>query len=76
VTTASRGSGAPAPANLLIDPAALERAYFDNRPDVANPQQLVSFGTSGHRGTSADGTFTEVLAAEAACWAMALEAAA
>jgi phosphoglucomutase len=58
-STLSPLAGKPAPANLLIDPAALERAYFDNRPDVANPQQLVSFGTSGHRGTSSNSTFTE-----------------
>ncbi|HEY1922757.1 MAG TPA: phosphoglucomutase (alpha-D-glucose-1,6-bisphosphate-dependent), partial [Tepidisphaeraceae bacterium] len=32
---------------------------FDRRPDLSNPQQLVSFGTSGHRGTPEDGSFTE-----------------
>lgn len=52
-------AGQPAPADFLIDPARLERAYYDTRPDPRNPQQLVSFGTSGHRGTSLDGTFTE-----------------
>ncbi len=39
--------------------AALERAYFERRPDVGDPTQLVSFGTSGHRGSALDGTFTE-----------------
>jgi phosphoglucomutase len=52
-------AGQPAPKDKLIDVAKLERDYFQNRPDFANPYQLVSFGTSGHRGTSADGTFTE-----------------
>jgi phosphoglucomutase len=52
-------AGQPAPREKLIDVAKLERDYFDNKPDLANPYQLVSFGTSGHRGTSSDGTFTE-----------------
>jgi phosphoglucomutase len=52
-------AGKPAPAQLLIDPAKLEREYHDRRPDVSDPRQLVSFGTSGHRGTALDGTFTE-----------------
>ncbi|HVS73369.1 MAG TPA: phosphoglucomutase (alpha-D-glucose-1,6-bisphosphate-dependent) [Phycisphaerae bacterium] len=52
-------AGKPAPASLLIDPAKLERAYFDNRPDFSSPAQRVSFGTSGHRGTSTNSTFTE-----------------
>jgi len=47
------------PAELLIDPAALERAYFAGRPDPAVPTQAVSFGTSGHRGTPVDLSFTE-----------------
>ena len=52
-------AGKPAPKDLLIDPAKLERDYFERRPDLSNPAQLVSFGTSGHRGTPLDGTFTE-----------------
>ncbi len=52
-------AGQPAPASMLIDVAQLERAYYDGRPDASNPAQAVSFGTSGHRGTSRDGTFTE-----------------
>jgi phosphoglucomutase len=52
-------AGKPAPKELLIDVAALERAYFERKPDLGNPTQLVSFGTSGHRGTALDGTFTE-----------------
>ncbi|MGD1070080.1 MAG: phosphoglucomutase (alpha-D-glucose-1,6-bisphosphate-dependent) [Bryobacteraceae bacterium] len=52
-------AGKPAPAELLIDPAKLEREYFDKKPDTADPAQLVSFGTSGHRGTPSNGTFNE-----------------
>ena len=52
-------AGKPAPANLLIDVAALTRDYFERKPDMTEPGQRVSFGTSGHRGTSLDGTFTE-----------------
>jgi phosphoglucomutase len=52
-------AGKPAPKNLLVDLARLERDYYERKPDVANPNQLVSFGTSGHRGTSLNGTFTE-----------------
>src|SRR5262245_65917338 len=52
-------AGKPAPAELLIDVPKLLHDYHTRRPDLADPQQLVSFGTSGHRGTSLDGTFTE-----------------
>src|SRR5215831_153658 len=52
-------AGKPAPANLLIDVARLERDYYERRPNVDDPVQLVSFGTSGDRGTPLDGTFTE-----------------
>ncbi len=52
-------AGKPAPADLLIDVARLERDYYDRRPNLDDPAQLVSFGTSGHRGTPLDGTFTE-----------------
>ena len=52
-------AGRPAPADLLVDVAQLERRYFELRPDPAVPTERVSFGTSGHRGTSLDGSFTE-----------------
>jgi phosphoglucomutase len=52
-------AGKPAPKDLLIDVARLEREYYQRKPDVCDPTQLVAFGTSGHRGTSLDGTFTE-----------------
>ncbi len=52
-------AGQPAPASELIDVPALEESYFQNRPDPGDPRQRVSFGTSGHRGTPGDNTFTE-----------------
>jgi len=52
-------AGKPAPKELLIDPARLEREYFERRPDLSDPNQRVSFGTSGHRGSPLRGTFTE-----------------
>ncbi len=55
--TLSPLAGKPAPQNLLIDPAALERAYFEIKPDAHNPAQRVAFGTSGHRGSPFDGNF-------------------
>jgi len=52
-------AGRPAPAELLVDVARLERLFFEGRPDPDNPAQRVGFGTSGHRGTPLDGSFTE-----------------
>ena len=52
-------AGRPAPPELLVDVGRLERRYYDGRPDPANPAQQVSFGTSGHRGSPLDGSFTE-----------------
>lgn len=52
-------AGKPAPADLLVDLSKLESDYYQRQPYLANPNQLVAFGTSGHRGTPLDGTFTE-----------------
>lgn len=52
-------AGKPAPGDMLIDVAALEREYEARRPDVDDGNQLVSFGTSGHRGSPLRGSFTE-----------------
>ena len=52
-------AGKTAPASLLIDVAKLERDYYERTPDLADANQLVSFGTSGHRGTPFNSTFTE-----------------
>src|ERR1700722_2724461 len=57
--TISPLAGKPAPREMLVDLARLERDYYQRQPDLADPTQLVSFGTSGHRGTSLRGTFTE-----------------
>ena len=52
-------AGKPAPKELLVNLAQLERDYYQIKPDPSDPTQLVSFGTSGHRGSSLRGTFTE-----------------
>ncbi|MBM7366284.1 phosphoglucomutase (alpha-D-glucose-1,6-bisphosphate-dependent) [Gordonia hydrophobica] len=52
-------AGTPATADDLIDVAAVESAYYEIKPDPANPDQRVVFGTSGHRGSSLDGAFNE-----------------
>src|SRR6476646_11846578 len=52
-------AGKPAPKELLIDPSRLEREYYERRPDLGDRTQLVSFGTSGHRGSPLNGSFTE-----------------
>lgn len=52
-------AGQPAPPELLINTDKLLADYYDQKPDLDNKAQLVSFGTSGHRGTSRNGTFTE-----------------
>ena len=52
-------AGKPAPRELLVDLARLEREYYRHQPDVDNPDERVSFGTSGHRGSSLRGSFTE-----------------
>jgi phosphoglucomutase len=52
-------AGKPAPKELLVDLARLEQYYYDYRPDLGDPTQLVSFGTSGHRGSPLNRSFTE-----------------
>jgi phosphoglucomutase len=52
-------AGRPAPKEMLVDLARLEREYFERRPDLSDPNQMVSFGTSGHRSSPFAGTFTE-----------------
>jgi phosphoglucomutase len=62
--------GTAPPTRPLVDVDRLTAAYYDQRPDPSVPEQRVAFGTSGHRGTSLDATFTEahILAiAEAIC---------
>src|SRR5687768_1821830 len=45
--------------DLLIDPDALIAAYYSRAPDPELASERVSFGTSGHRGSSLDGAFNE-----------------
>jgi phosphoglucomutase len=54
----------------MLDVAHLIDAYFDERPDPEAPEERVSFGTSGHRGSSLRRTFNEahvVAISEAVC---------
>lgn len=52
-------AGKPAPKDMLIDPSRLEGDYFALTPNLDDVAQRVAFGTSGHRGTSSKGSFTE-----------------
>src|SRR6266478_55890 len=52
-------AGKPAPREMLVDLVRLEREYYERRPDLTDRNHWVSFGTSGHRGSSLHGTFTE-----------------
>ena len=52
-------AGKPAPPEMLVDLGRLERDYYARRPELDDPDQLVAFGTSGHRGTSLRGSFNE-----------------
>jgi phosphoglucomutase len=52
-------AGKPAPRDLLIDVSKLVSAYYTEKPDPSDPAQQVSFGTSGHRGSSLDHSFNE-----------------
>jgi phosphoglucomutase len=54
-----RLGGKPARKEILVDLARLEREYFERRPDLTERNQMVSFGTSGPRGSPLRGTFTE-----------------
>jgi phosphoglucomutase len=52
-------AGKPAPKTMLVDVARLELEYYARKPDTGDPDQLVAFGTSGHRGSPLSGSFTE-----------------
>jgi phosphoglucomutase len=52
-------AGKAAPEGVLVDIARLEREYYERRPELQDSGQRVCFGTSGHRGSSLHGTFTE-----------------
>lgn len=52
-------AGKPAPRDLLVNVPRLVSAYYTNVPDVEKLAQRVSFGTSGHRGSSLENSFNE-----------------
>ncbi|HJX67718.1 MAG TPA: phosphoglucomutase (alpha-D-glucose-1,6-bisphosphate-dependent) [Candidatus Limnocylindrales bacterium] len=52
-------AGKPAEPSMLVDVDRLIAAYYDIHPDPAVPAQAVAFGTSGHRGSSLNGSFNE-----------------
>jgi phosphoglucomutase len=52
-------AGKPAPTSMLVDLGRLEREYYERTPEMDDPTQVVSFGTSGHRGSPFHGSFTE-----------------
>ncbi len=55
----SERAGKPAEAAMLVDVDRLIDAYYDIHPDPNVPTQAVAFGTSGHRGSSLNGSFNE-----------------
>ena len=57
--TLSPPAGKPATKEMLVDLTRLEREYYARKPDMGDPNQRVIFGTSGHRGSSLTGAFTE-----------------
>jgi phosphoglucomutase len=52
-------AGKPAPHELLVNIPRLISAYYTHKPDTCNPHNMVSFGTSGHRGSSFKSSFNE-----------------
>src|SRR5262249_35895367 len=57
--TISPLAGKPAPKDILVDLTRLEQEYYTRRPDMDDPPQWCSFGTSGHRGSALHGSFNE-----------------
>jgi len=57
--TVHKLAGKPAPHELLVNIPRLISAYYTNKPDTGNPHNMVSFGTSGHRGSSFKNSFNE-----------------
>lgn len=54
-----RSAGKPADPAILVNVPRLVTAYYETRPDLADPKQRVVFGTSGHRGSALEGAFNE-----------------
>ena len=57
--TVHKLAGKPAPKSILANIPRLVSAYYTRRPDASEPAQQVSFGTSGHRGSSLKNSFNE-----------------
>ncbi len=52
-------AGKPAAASMLVDVPKLITAYYTGAPDSSVPEQLIAFGTSGHRGSAFKNSFNE-----------------
>lgn len=52
-------AGKPAPIESLTNIPRLISAYYTQHPEPGNPAQAVAFGTSGHRGSSLNGSFND-----------------
>jgi phosphoglucomutase len=52
-------AGKPAPQDMLVNVPQLVTAYYTQKPEPGAPGQMVSFGTSGHRGSSLKNSFNE-----------------
>src|SRR6201995_5197511 len=57
--TIDSGAGQLPSPSKLIDVPKLITAYYSEQPDPQVPEQRVSFGTSGHRGSSFERGFNE-----------------
>ncbi|MDR3322048.1 MAG: phosphoglucomutase (alpha-D-glucose-1,6-bisphosphate-dependent) [Synergistaceae bacterium] len=57
--TISKLAGKIAPKEMLVNIPRLVSLYYTETPDPEDPAQAVSFGTSGHRGSSLKKSFTE-----------------
>ena len=68
-------AGQPAPVERLENVPRLIAAYYSERPDPSDPAQRVAFGTSGHRGSSLDGSFNDAHVAAIAAAIVELRAA-
>jgi phosphoglucomutase len=59
VTAQNPAAGKPVDPATLVNVPRLVTAYFEGKPDAADPAQRVAFGTSGHRGSSLRNSFNE-----------------
>jgi phosphoglucomutase len=59
VAVSNPGAGKPVSPESLANIPRLVTTYFASKPDAADPAQRVSFGTSGHRGSSLKNSFNE-----------------